>query len=107
MEMNDEDLKRIFASYRREVADDGFSRRLRDGLPPRPSFMPQVVMCACALAGIVLVFTILGIEPIMHNVSAFVLSVSRMEWPSAVSAATWLGIVCCAGIAGHAVATTE
>ncbi|MDR0756333.1 MAG: DUF5056 domain-containing protein [Tannerella sp.] len=107
MEINDSDLKRIFEMCRHEIADDGFSRRLRDALPPRPSYMPQIVMCICAMAGIMLVFTILGFESIADNILGIVESLSRQEWPSAAAVSMWLGIVCCTGIVGYAVAAAE
>jgi len=107
MNMTDEDIKRIFVAHRAEFVDAGFTEGVKNRMPQRPNYIPQIVMFACSIIGLVIVVWIQGFEPLMHNMSDLFVSLSRMQMPSFASMATFLGMLASVCIVGFSVESVE
>jgi hypothetical protein len=104
---NDKDLERLFKECRNEIPDNGFTENLKDRLPQRPSFLPQIVMCICILVGMAFVFMIHSFETIVDNTYKFVLAVSQLQCPPIDLTLTCLGVLFCVCTIAYAMVTTE
>jgi hypothetical protein len=103
--MEDEKLKILLKKYCNEVSDDGFSKNVKKCLPPRPSFLPYILMSICILTGLTLFVAIQGLDSIVANMSELILSVSQLQMPSVSSLVTYFGILFCAGVVGYTIIT--
>jgi hypothetical protein len=107
MIVDDKDLRKIFGAFRDEIPDDGFSKRVKERLLSRRSFLPKIVLGVCIFWGIALVFMIQDIDMIIYNVSEFVSLINQKHLPSVNSIVTYLSVLFCATIIGYALSTTD
>lgn len=63
--MNENKIDELLKSQKKEIADDGFTRRVMTNLPRRNSLMPQIIIALFSLASIAVVVAIIGVRPIM------------------------------------------
>ena len=105
--INEHELKKFFVENRSEIPDNGFSKRVRQHLPPRQSIFPQIVMSVCIITGLSLTIAIVGFSSIQAQLLSLVDAVSRLQMPSVASIMTYLGILATLSFVGFAVAETD
>jgi hypothetical protein len=76
-DMNDQQIKALFESQKKEIPDDDFSRRVMAFLPRRSSVWPQIIVALFSLAGIATVVAIIGIKQIVE----FLEGISSLSGP--------------------------
>ena len=105
--MNDQDFKKIFAAHKADISDNGFSKRLINQLPERKNILPQIVMVAFVMIGLVLAFILQGFTPILDQINNLINSISRMQMPSLVSITAYLGVLALLGIIAYSITQTD
>lgn len=88
--MNDRYMKDIFRSQKKEIPDEGFSRRIATHLPRRNNIMPQVIVAIFSLVGACAVVMITGTGPIIELVNS--ISPAKISLDGAVIA-TYCSII--------------
>ena len=105
--MNDQELKKIFASHKIDIPDEGFSERIIRQLPERKSILPQMIMVIFIMIGLALVFTILGVTPLLEQINSLIASISHLQVPSPGSVFTYIGLFSLTGIIAYAVTQAD
>jgi hypothetical protein len=100
---SDKNLKQLFEAHRTEFSDNGFSDHLKHHLPERPSVLPQFLMIISIITGLTLTISILGVTTILDNIVNFVLAISHLQLPSAISTFTYVAMFATLGLIGFAV----
>jgi hypothetical protein len=100
--------KTIFEAHKVEFPDDGFSERVIRQLPERKSILPQVVMAAFVMIGLVLTFAVQGgFMPALEQINSLVNSISRMQIPTASAVITYISALAMIGVIGYSVAQAD
>jgi hypothetical protein len=107
MTTDNDTLKKIFETYRNDIPDNGFTEKVKDRLPSRPSFLPQILTGICMATGLLLVVLVHGMEPIIDNLFKLALSIGGLQVPSMVSVMTYLSILFYTGMISYALITTD
>jgi len=105
--MNDQDLKKIFVAHKVDISDDGFSERIIRQLPERRSILPQMVMVVFIMIGLVIIFVVQGVAPILEQINSLVSSICQLQAPSPIAVLTYLGILGSTGIIGYSIAQAD
>jgi len=102
-----QELRKVFETHRVDVPDEGFSERVVRRLPERKNMLPQIIMVAFTMLGLVLTFAIQGIMPILEQINSLIFSISHLQAPSLSAIITYLGTLGLAGIISFAVAQAD
>ena len=105
--MKDTDFKKIFAAYRVDVPDEGFSERVNAQLPERKSMLPQMVMITFIVIGAAIMFAIHGVAPFLEQIDSLVTSISRLQIPSPSSITVYICSIALTGMIGFSVAQAD
>ncbi|MDR0873322.1 MAG: DUF5056 domain-containing protein [Prevotellaceae bacterium] len=105
--INEQDLKNVFAEHRADIADNGFSRRVAQHLPPRRSLLPQIIPAVFTIAGFVLTVALQDMTVIEVRLLGLVNAVAHLQMPSSVEIMTYLGVLATMGFIGFAAAETD
>ena len=104
--MNDQDFSEIFTVHKVEFPDEGFSERVIRRLPERKSMLPQMIMTVSVMTGLVLTFAIQGIT-MLKQINSLVISISKLQIPSASSIIVYIGALVMIGVIGYSVAQAD
>ena len=104
--MNDQDFSEIFTAHKVEFPDEGFSERVIRRLPERKSMLPQMIMTVSVMTGLVLTFAIQGIT-MLKQINSLVISISKLQIPSASSIIVYIGALVMIGVIGYSVAQAD
>ena len=105
--MNDKDFSEIFTAHKVEFPDEGFSERVIRRLPERKNMLPQMIMTVFVMTGLVLTFAIQGITPMLEQINSLVVSISKLQIPSASSVIVYIGVLGMIGVIGYSVAQAD
>ena len=106
--MYEHEVKKIFATHKADIPDDGFSERVIRQLPNRKNLLPQMVMIVSIAVGLVLVVATPGFAPfVLEQISSLTVSISQLQVPSAGAMATYLYLLSLLGIIGYSVTQVE
>jgi hypothetical protein len=70
--MNEQQIKKIFTDQKKEMPDDGFTRRAAYRLPERVSLFPQLLMGICAVLAAAFLFILLSSAPVREQIGLLV-----------------------------------
>ncbi len=105
--ISDQDIRKIFEAHKSDFPDNGFSEQLINRLPPRTSPLPQMVMILCVIVGLGLTVGIVGINTIFDRLIDLVTAVGNLKIPSALSVATYFGVMSVFGLIGYTMVRTS
>ena len=105
--MNDQDFKKIFATHKVDVPDNGFSKRVNAQLPERKSILPQIVMAVFIMIGLTLVFVLQGFSPLLDSINNLIASISHKQIPSPYSIAAYFGILALLGLIAYSITNAD
>lgn len=101
--MNEQDFSKIFEVYKQEFSDNGFSEQIIKHLPERKSVLPQIVMTAFVMLGLVLTFVIQDFTLVLEQINSLVNSINQLQIPSASAIIIYLSILGLTGLIGYSV----
>lgn len=99
--MNEKELRKIFTDHKKEVSDDGFTRRTVSALPERPALLPRWVTGLCVAAALASLWFVFTTAPVTEQLRLLVDSIARLKMPSTFSVAVYVGILTLLGAVGY------
>ena len=102
--MNEQDFSKIFKAHKKSFSDNDFSEQVIKRLPKRKSMLPQTVMIAFVLLGMIFVFVLQVYVPVMEQLNSLITSVSQLQMPSASAIFTYFVVLGLIGLIGFSVA---
>jgi hypothetical protein len=101
--MKDQDLKKIFATKKVDIPDEGFSERVVRQLPERKNLLPQIVMIMVILFGFGFVFAIQDVRFLLEQIVSLITSITQFQTPSPGAVITYLSLLIVTGTIGYSV----
>ena len=86
----EKEIYRVFQSHKPEIPDDGFIEQVMRKIPRRNVALPYIILLCCFILGLTLTFAIQGSFPFFEQMMELVDTISRMQYPSLLSVATYL-----------------
>lgn len=99
--MNEQEIKKIFTTHKVDIPDNGFSEQLIRQLPERKSLLPQIIMVVTVVIGLGIMFSLRVFVPVMEHINSLVISVSRLQIPSASSIVAYISLLTMTGTIGY------